>query len=143
MNVDEMGLMVRELLDNMTVHNPNLPKCVRIEVSADADTLYVRFSNNGPQISAEDVDHLFRPFFRGDRARRADATRVGLGLSLAARAAELHYGHLYLEETTPQGSTFAVAFPLTCPARPEAELQIGTQPRKRLGAWGNNGAVTR
>lgn len=145
LNVDEIGLMVRELLDNMTVHNPNLPKRISIHVSHTSQHLIARFSNNGPQISDDDVEHLFRPFFRGDRSRTADATRVGLGLSLAARAAEIHYGRLYLEQTTPEGSTFAVQFPVGMPTLElknvtptETVNGVLTQEIERLRAWGND-----
>lgn len=115
LDVDEFGLMTRELLDNMLVHNFSNPKRVIVSATYNDDCFYLRFSNNGPPVSDADIQHLFRPFFRGDRSRRADATRVGLGLSIAARVAEIHYGRLYLEETSNEGSTFTVQIPIEMP----------------------------
>jgi PAS domain S-box-containing protein len=115
LDVDEIGLMIRELLDNMLVHNTSTHKRVLVSATYDDENLLLRFSNNGLPISDEDSRHLFRPFFRGDRSRTADATRVGLGLSIAARVAEIHYGRLYLEETSQDGSTFTVQIPIEMP----------------------------
>jgi PAS domain S-box-containing protein len=115
LDVDEIGLMIRELLDNMLVHNTSTHKRVLVSATYDDENLLLRFSNNGLPISDEDLRHLFRPFFRGDRSRTADATRVGLGLSIAARVAEIHYGRLYLEETSQDGSTFTVQIPIEMP----------------------------
>lgn len=132
LDVDEIGLMVRELLDNMIVHNTSNPKRVVVSVTHDENNVYLRFSNNGPPISEADAQHLFRPFFRGDRSRTADATRVGLGLSLAARVAEIHYGQLYLQETSIQGSTFTIELPIELPTVEAPAMETSGRELKRL-----------
>jgi PAS domain S-box-containing protein len=117
LDVDEIGVMVRELLSNMTVHNDSQDKDITVSAVQRGDHVVMRFTNNGHQISEADVLHLFRPFFRGDRARTADSTRVGLGLSLVARIAEIHYGRAYLDENADGNVVFAVELPLEIPTQ--------------------------
>jgi two-component system, OmpR family, osmolarity sensor histidine kinase EnvZ len=66
----------------------------RVELMREANWLQVRIDDHGPGVPAEQLDQLGRPFVRGDHARAGIG--VGLGLSIVARAAELHGGALQL-----------------------------------------------
>jgi two-component system osmolarity sensor histidine kinase EnvZ len=56
--------------------------------------LSVCIEDHGRGVPAGQLDQLGRPFVRGDHARAG--VGVGLGLSIVARAAELHGGELRL-----------------------------------------------
>ncbi len=60
--------------------------------------------------AAEDLDRIFDPFYRvnGDRDRSSGG--VGLGLSIARRAVELHHGDLRARNSSP-GLTVEMRLP--------------------------------
>nr|MBC7245769.1 HAMP domain-containing histidine kinase [Chloroflexota bacterium] len=70
--------------------------------------LAVTVSDNGPGIAPEERERLFTKFYTGRRA----SSGIGLGLYLAKQLVELHGGHITVESTPGQGSTFAFTIPL-------------------------------
>ena len=62
-------------------------------------------SDQGPGISATDIETVFEPF---RRARHADATGTGLGLSLVRKIARHHGGDARIERNGPGGLTVLV-----------------------------------
>jgi signal transduction histidine kinase len=83
----------------------------------------ITVADRGPGIRAEDLPHLFKPFFRGRHAAAGGVPGSGLGLSLVRHIAEAHGGRVTVE--TGEGS----AFTLHLPAAPEAaEMQAVEEP---------------
>jgi len=66
----------------------------------------VRAFDTGPGVAEEDREHIFEPFYRGDRSG------LGLGLAIAKSLVELHSGRIWVESGDGHGSTFCVALPL-------------------------------
>jgi signal transduction histidine kinase len=68
---------------------------------------------------------IFERFFRADQARSRNAERngsgAGLGLSIARWIAELHGGHLVLDASDQNGTTFVISLPLPQGAAAQAE----------------------
>jgi signal transduction histidine kinase len=81
-------------------------KPMRITVCMDsiAREIQIRIADRGPGISEPDLPHIFKPFYRGDRAA-ADPTGNGLGLALVRRLMEKQHGRVSVQNTT-QGVTF-------------------------------------
>jgi signal transduction histidine kinase len=71
----------------------------------------VTIRDEGAGIPAAELPHVFEPFFRGERARRAQIQGSGLGLSLVKQVIEAHDGSVRLESTANRGSTFTVELP--------------------------------
>jgi signal transduction histidine kinase len=55
----------------------------------------------GPGVPPEALPHLFDPFYRVDSDRNRGSGGVGLGLSIARRAVELHHGSLHASNAGP------------------------------------------
>jgi signal transduction histidine kinase len=66
--------------------------------------------DSGPGITAEDLPHLFEPFFRSSAAREEGVRGVGLGLAIAKRIAEAMGARLRAESVVGRGSLFVVSF---------------------------------
>ena len=60
---------------------------------------------------AEDLPHVFEPFYRSAAARAAGVRGVGLGLSVARRIAEAMGAGLTVESEPGRGGRFVVRFP--------------------------------
>jgi heavy metal sensor kinase len=109
--------MLLNLLDNAVKHTPAGGRIMlRLE---RADTNYlVTVADTGTGIPAEAQPHIFKRFYRADKARsRAEnGGGAGLGLSIAQWIAEAHCGSLTLQYSDQRGSAFRVSLPVnqTC-----------------------------
>ena len=66
--------------------------------------------NDGPAIPAEDLPHLFEPFYRGDKSRSRGSGGDGLGLAIV-RAAVLAHGGSCRAENREGGPCFRLRVP--------------------------------
>ncbi len=103
---------LRNLISNAALHGG---VGGRIELAAarrDSQVL-ITVSDCGPGFAAEDLPHLFEPFYRGRAAVDAQTRGFGLGLALARRIAESHGGTLTAENRASGGARFLLTLP-TC-----------------------------
>ena len=75
------------------------------------DRVKVSVSDDGPGIPAEELEHVFRRLYRGDRARTGSPGGAGLGLSIAASLTKAMRGELSVESEVGRGTTFTVTLP--------------------------------
>jgi signal transduction histidine kinase len=86
----------------------------------------ITISDHGPGIPAEDLPHIFDPFYRGADAVARQAHGNGLGLSLVRRIIVAHGGRVTVTTRAGAGSAFTIALPAASPdtqARAVGELQ--------------------
>ena len=86
---------------------------VRVTLEEREDAVVFKVADSGPGISPERQRELFRP---GQPGQPGD---VGLGLSIACRAAVAQGGTLELESEPGRGSTFLLRLPWAVRAREE------------------------
>ncbi len=85
------------------------------------DEIRVDVSDRGQGIAAEDLPHLFEPFYRGRESVARQIHGNGLGLSLVARIAEAHGGRVTVVSPPGIGTTFSLHLPTGTPL-PDADL---------------------
>jgi two-component system sensor histidine kinase SenX3 len=71
----------------------------------------IAVSDRGPGIDAEDLAHIFEPFYRGRYATERQIHGNGLGLSLVKRIAEAYGGRVAVKSTPGAGATFTLHLP--------------------------------
>ena len=71
----------------------------------------IAVSDRGRGIAAEDLAHIFEPFYRGRYALERQIHGNGLGLSLVRRIAEAHGGRITVASSSGTGSTFTLHVP--------------------------------
>lgn len=84
---DQLRQVILNLVLN-AVHFADMHSTITIESRFLDGQWELSVSNTGPEIRAEDREHIFEPFY----TTRADGT--GLGLAIGARIAEAHHGTL-------------------------------------------------
>jgi signal transduction histidine kinase len=85
------------------------PGTVRLTTRmADAASIAIEVSDNGPGIPEEIRDKLFEPFFTTKPVGKGS----GLGLSVSYGIIKDHYGTIQLESTVGEGATFRVTLPV-------------------------------
>ncbi|MGB2635695.1 MAG: HAMP domain-containing sensor histidine kinase [Candidatus Acidiferrum sp.] len=100
---------VENVLRNAIRYSPDQAMIeVRLAGTDQGATIAVR--DHGPGVPAELLTNIFEPFFRVEEAREADTGGIGLGLSIAQRAVQLHGGTITAENANP-GLRVTIAIP--------------------------------
>jgi len=102
-----LGQVVDLLLDNACKYSrPGTP--VALSLRKDGDFVGLEVEDCGCGIPAEDLPHVFEPFFRSPRQLEPRVGGVGLGLTIARRVAEALGGTVEVVSQPGQGSRFTV-----------------------------------
>lgn len=86
---------------------------VTVRARGTGDTIEISVTDQGVGVPADEVDSLFRRFFRARTAESIPGT--GIGLSFVAQIMELHGGRVSVESVEGLGSTFTLSFPARLP----------------------------
>jgi signal transduction histidine kinase len=105
-----MVRVLQNLLTNAIRHTPS-DGSVTIDATLVEGGLAVIVRDTGEGIDERDLDRVFEPFWRGDRARTGEG--AGLGLALAQRIVEALDGRIEAQSELNAGSRFVVWVPVS------------------------------
>ena len=88
---------------------------VEIDPTPPRPHLLVHVRDRGPGIPPADLEHLFEPFYRGERAKADHLRGTGLGLSLVAEIAHAHGGTITAQNLPTGGAGFTLRLPAALP----------------------------
>jgi len=97
------------------------------EASSGAEQAVIRVVDRGPGVPQEELDKLFRPFYRLDDARGRSTGGVGLGLAITERAVRLHGGTVRAANRPEGGLMVEIRLPLDFSSEPA--LPVGSRER--------------
>lgn len=101
---------VENVLRNAIRYSPeHAPIEVALAEKPSCATITVR--DYGLGVPAELLTQIFEPFFQVEDAREADTGNIGLGLSIAKRAVQLHQGTITAQNASP-GLEVRITIPL-------------------------------
>ncbi|PKZ63789.1 two-component sensor histidine kinase [Gordonia terrae] len=112
--------VLRNLIGNAVNHTPpdaSITVGVAVDDGTDdrtnAGEAVLTVADTGPGLSAEDAEHVFERFYRGDSSRhRGSGGGSGLGLSIVAALVAAHGGRVGVDTSPGAGATFWVRLPL-------------------------------
>lgn len=84
---------------------------VDIGLATTEGTVRITVSDRGIGIDREDLPHVFRPFYRGQRAVEAQVRGSGVGLSLVQKLVEAHGGDVRIEPREGGGTVLTLDLP--------------------------------
>jgi signal transduction histidine kinase len=87
----------------------------------------VEIQDKGPGVAEAELERVFDPFYRADRARNLDHGGVGLGLAIARSIAREHGGDITLQLRRP-GLSAVVRLPMAS-AAPSPHRDVFSAPR--------------
>jgi len=109
--VDADPLALQRLFTNLIDNVLKYAKRADVRLyAADGDAV-IEIADEGPGIAEEDMERVFKPFYRSTEARNLDVGGVGLGLAVARSIARSHGGDLTLARSD-KGLTATVRLPL-------------------------------
>ncbi|MFN8528353.1 MAG: PAS domain-containing sensor histidine kinase [Anaerolineae bacterium] len=68
--------------------------------------------DNGVGIASHEVENVFDPLYKANKARTTDQSRGGLGLALVKKIVALHHGSISVQSEVGKGSTFSIELPM-------------------------------
>lgn len=102
-----LTICVRNLIDNACKHHDRADGTVRVTARLDGDWLEIAVSDDGPGIPVAHQDKIFEPFYSTN-----SENGTGLGLAHVKRVVDHYDGHLDLQSTPGEGTTFTVRWPI-------------------------------
>ncbi len=79
---------------------------VETTTTPDLNTLIIRVSDTGPGVDAEDITHIFDPYYT------TKPSGTGLGLAIVHNIIEAHHGHIIPEKRPEGGVSMTVYLPI-------------------------------
>lgn len=108
------ALHLRRVLLNLTTnaitYSPT-GATIELRVGREGSDAVVTVRDHGCGIGAEDLPHVFEPFYRADPARARETGGTGLGLAIADQIVRAHGGQIVVSSEPGAGSTFTVTLP--------------------------------
>lgn len=85
----------------------------RIEVKGGENTqgIEISITDTGQGIKEEEINNIFKPFYKVDESRDRTIGGNGIGLSIVKRIIDLHQGDIIVQSRNREGTTFTVFFP--------------------------------
>lgn len=102
--------LVDNLLDNAGKYSEPTT-ALHLRARARDGRIEVEVEDHGEGIRADDLPHVWTPFFRADRSRSRATGGVGLGLALARRIADAHHAELRIASEPGVGTTVTLSMP--------------------------------
>ena len=104
--------IVANLLENGSKYSPDGGR-IRLTLAHASGQAALSVRDDGVGISAEDLPHIFEPYFRGDNAAHGSRSGLGLGLTLTHHLVRLHGGTIEARsDGAGCGSEITVRLPL-------------------------------
>lgn len=103
-SLDGDSELLRRAIENVlrnAIRYAPLESKIEITIENGGGMAKVRVRDYGPGVPEEALPRLFDPFYRVEQDRDRKSGGVGLGLSIARRAVELHKGHLRASNASP------------------------------------------
>lgn len=107
--------LLEEALTNLienAVKFSRMESPVVIETGEVQGNAFVKVTNFGSVIDAEEIPFIFQRFYRSKKQKIQSREGFGLGLSLAKNIAEIHEGHIEVSSSEEQGTTFTIYLPV-------------------------------
>lgn len=110
-DVKYISQAVNNYITNAVSHTQE-GKLIRFDLAKSDECVIVSVFNEGSCISDENIEKLWEPFFKSDKARTRDSqNNVGLGLYIVKTIIEKHTGQVFVENKE-NGVAFSFRIPI-------------------------------
>ena len=103
--------LIKRCINNLIDNAIKYADKVNIELSKGNSNLFIKIEDNGPGISEQEYENVFKPFYKIDKGRAETKSSVGLGLSIASDIIRSHGGNIKLEKSSMSGLAVKIFLP--------------------------------
>jgi PAS domain S-box-containing protein len=89
------------------------------KIRTGSETAVIRIKDTGTGIPPDLTEKIFDPFFTTKKPGKG----TGLGLALVHRIVSLHHGRVFVEQTSPNGTTFRIELPMVTKGESESDTK--------------------
>ena len=112
---DALAQVLMNLLDNAVKYS-NGNKSIEVTLRTSGDEVAIAVRDHGIGSAAAERKKIFEKFYRVGSGLVHDVKGSGLGLSIVEHVAKAHGGHVEVESTVGEGSTFTIVLPIRASA---------------------------
>lgn len=102
-----LGQVISNLLSNALRYTASGGR-VDLDVRGEGDAAVLEVADTGVGIAADDLKHVFKRFWRGEKSRSRSTGGAGIGLAIVQELVRAHDGRIDVESRLGEGSTFRV-----------------------------------
>lgn len=95
-DAQKLGRVIENILINAIRYSPN-GEVINISITEESKMIKITFTNKGVEMNNEELERLFKKFYRGDQSRQTSTGGSGLGLAIAKNIIEAHKGKIYAQ----------------------------------------------
>ena len=111
---DAMKQAILNLLSNAMKYSGKVRE-VEVRLRQSDGEILIQVSDHGVGMTSREQARIFEEFYRAPSSTNEQVPGTGLGLALVKHFAKAHSGHIEVESTPGQGSTFSIHLPLHTP----------------------------
>ena len=108
--------LMRILVDNAIKYTPAGGK-IKLDMRLEKGFCVLTVTDTGAGIAEDELKRIFDRFYRSDKARKAQTSGHGLGLSIARIIVAAHRGKLNVRSKVGVGTSFSVKLPISTEQR--------------------------
>lgn len=109
---DRLKQVFINIIDNSIKYSKNGAR-INVFIEQEEDLAVISIRDHGPGIPQEDIDKIFKPFYRVDKVRTRKMGGSGLGLSIVKEIVEKHGGEVTIESIKDEGTLIMVKLPMS------------------------------
>jgi two-component system sensor histidine kinase CiaH len=109
-NEEQLNQLIRNLLKNAIDYNRQ-PGKVSLSLEKQKNNIILKVTDTGIGIDAEDLKHIYKRFYKADKARSIPDSGAGLGLSIAKEIVDFHKGLIKINSNPGEGTEVVIVFP--------------------------------
>ena len=88
-------------------------KDVNLAIISDANNITFIITDDGPGVPEDEVEQIFKPFYRLSQARDRESGGAGLGLAITENAIRQHHGEIVASNRDSQGLQITITIPVS------------------------------
>lgn len=104
--------LLRRAITNITNNANYYGNKVTVNLSTNKHAILIKIEDDGKGLTEDELEQVFKPFYRAESSRSRETGGTGLGLSIAQEIIHAHNGEIRLSNRTQGGLSVCIELPL-------------------------------